>query len=93
MTQLFDRVVQVLSALDPTAGQRFTQTFTPQCEPHRQMYELNRFLRLQLGQLERPTYTERECLMDGISERDWLHNFRKQVAPTIVAEGLPAWKS
>jgi hypothetical protein len=71
------------------AATKMAQNFKP--NPTNALAETNRFLRTQLGMLPCSTTNERECLMDDVTEKEWLRLFNKHVAPTIAAYGLPAW--
>lgn len=93
MNSFFDSVVQCLSKHSNDAATKLAQ-FTPAMTGQNAtpVSHLNNYLRVQLGMLPCSTVSERECLMDDVSERDWLRLFNKHVAPTIAAYGLPAWK-
>lgn len=92
MSSFYDSVVQCLNKHSADAATKLAQHYQPPAEPATQLSEVNRYLRTQLGMLPCSTVSERECLMDNVSERDWLRLFNKHIAPTIVAYGLPAWK-
>lgn len=90
MSTFVDLVVQCLNKHSPDAASKFQQHFVaPATNP---IMAINNYLRVQLGMLACSTVNERECLMDDVSEREWLRLFNKHVAPTIAAYGLPAWK-
>lgn len=92
MSSFYDSVVNVLYKRDPSVSQKFQSSYNPQGEQRDSISNLNRYLRTQLGQLPVSTIAERECLMDNVSEKEWLRLFTKHVAPTVVAYGLPDWK-
>lgn len=92
MSSLHDSVSNVLHKLSPDAAIKFARFYKPQSNPATELFELNRYLRTQLGLLPCSTTNERECLMDNVTEKDWLRLFSKHVAPTIVTYGLPDWK-
>lgn len=90
MSSFYDSVLQCLNKHSTDAANKMAQYFTP--NPANALPEVNRYLRTQLGMLPCSTTNERECLMDNVTEKEWLRLFNKHVAPTIVAYGLPAWK-
>ena len=90
MSSFYDSVLQTLNKHSPDAATKMSQNFNP--NPDNALRETNRYLRTQLGMLPCSTTNERECLMDNVSEKEWLRLFNKHVAPTIAAYGLPAWK-
>lgn len=92
MQSLFESVVSSLNKLSPDAATKFAQHYNPAMLVQEQIPHLNRYLRIQLGLLPVNTIAERECLMDDVSQKEWLRLFNKHVAPTIVAYGLPDWK-
>ncbi|MNV32362.1 hypothetical protein D3C71_1236980 [compost metagenome] len=92
MNSFFQSVVQSLSKHSSDAADKLHRFYQPAQTPEHQVSHLNNYLRVQLGMLPCSTVSERECLMDDVSEREWLRLFNKHVAPTIAAYGLPAWK-
>lgn len=92
MSSFFDSVVQCLNKHSPDAADKLTRHYAPNPVVKNQVPELNNYLRVQLGMLPCSTVHERECLMDDISEREWVRLFNRHIAPTIVAYGLPDWK-
>jgi hypothetical protein len=92
MNSFFDSVVQCLSKHSNDAANKLSQHTPGAAVNVNPVTHLNNYLRVQLGQLSCSTIAERECLMDDVSEREWLRLFNKHVAPTIAAYGLPAWK-
>lgn len=52
---------------------------------------VNAFLRMELGSLSMDTVHVRRCLEDHIAEGDWLNNFKNEVLPFIISNGLPCW--
>lgn len=89
MSSFYDSVLQTLNKHSPDAAAKMAQNFNP--NPATALAETNRYLRTQLGMLPCSTTNERECLMDNVTEKEWLRLFNKHVAPTIAAYGLPAW--
>lgn len=89
MSSFYDSVVQCLNKHSTDAATKLVQHYPPLGQ---QIPDFNRYLRTQLGMLPCSTATERECLMDDVSEKEWLRLFNKHVAPTIVAYGLHDWK-
>jgi hypothetical protein len=93
MNPFFESVVQCLSKHSNDAATKLSQHAPAHAHNGASpMVHLNNYLRVQLGMLPCSTVNERECLMDDVTEREWLRLFNKHVAPTIVAYGLPAWK-
>lgn len=92
MSSFYDSVVQCLNKHSPDAANKFIQHYRPSPTAPSPIADVNNYLRVQLGMLPCSTVSERECLMDDVSEREWIRLFNKHVAPTIVAYGLPAWK-
>lgn len=88
MNPFFESVVQCLSKHSNDAANKLSQ----HAPAPGNLNGINNYLRVQLGMLPCSTVNERECLMDDVSEREWLRLFNKHVAPTIAAYGLPAWK-
>ncbi len=50
---------------------------------------LNRFWRLQLGNLRINTIDARECLVDCQDKQVWIENFATYILPVIVERHLP----
>lgn len=92
MSSFYENVLQCLSKHSVEAATQLHKHFKPSPVPEFQLPELNSHLRVQLGMLPCSTVSERECLMDNVTEKEWLRLFNKHVAPTIAAYGLPAWK-
>jgi hypothetical protein len=89
-----DSLVQVVSNMlqdrDPAAASRFETKFSQRPDnQHDELIELNRFWRGELASLPVSTISERECLIDLIDPKDWVHHFGQQVMPTVVRFGLP----
>ena len=93
-TTLADKVKECLSKRSPQAAEQWSQHYQSHVTGgfNTEVTAVNSYLRMQLGLLDCPTISERECLVDNITEKDWLRNFNKYVAPTIVEHGLPDWK-
>jgi hypothetical protein len=92
MNSFFDSVVQCLSKHSRDAATKLHHHTPSAALNVSPIAHINNYLRVQLGMLPCSTVAERECLMDDVSEREWLRLFNKHVAPTIAAYGLPAWK-
>lgn len=53
---------------------------------------VNMFLNVQIGLLNFDSYELRSYLDNHSGFNEWLHNFKKHVAPILVVYGLPIWK-
>jgi len=87
MSALAEKIHNCLTKHSPCVGAHWVAHNAPSDTLH----DVNRYLRLQLGLLEDSTTAARECLLDDISEKDWLRLFNKHVAPVVARCGLPAW--
>jgi hypothetical protein len=92
MNTFYDNVLQCLSKHSADAAAKMQAHFSPSADVPNPVITTNNYLRVQLGMLPCSTVNERECLMDDVTEKDWLRLFNKHVAPTIAAYGLPSWK-
>lgn len=80
-----------LASCSPQAADAFMRHYREAADPDpaAQISHANRFWRLQLGSVPYRTVEVRECLLDDCDPMDWIRMFAAQVAPTIVAFGLP----
>lgn len=88
MDTLSTKIQHCLTRHSPAIAQQWAQN-----APQDSLSNVNRYLRVQLGLLPVNTTEARECLLDDITEKDWLRHFRKYVAPVVAqCQGLSAWK-
>ncbi len=92
MNSLYNSVVTSINKRSPDCATKFVAHYQPTPVQADALIHMNRYLRMQLGLMPVPTIQERECLMDNVSEKEWLRLFNKHVVQTIVTYGLPDWK-
>ncbi|MNM78159.1 hypothetical protein D3C81_900490 [compost metagenome] len=88
MSSFIESVITAIHKRNPDVAIKFQRNY----RSGPSLSNMNGYLRTQLGLLPVNTTNERECLMDNVTEKEWLRLFSKHVAPTIVAYGLPDWK-
>lgn len=91
MGTLYNSVISSLNKRSSDVATKFVKHYQPTPVVTDQQVHLNRYLRMQLGLLPVNTIQERECLMDDVSEKEWIRLFNKHVVQTIVTYGLPDW--
>lgn len=90
---LREKIGQILEKESPQVAENWLKHYPSGNYPFEmEVVYVNNYLRHQLGQLPVDTIEERECLVDNITERDWLRHFERSVAMTIVVHGLPDWR-
>lgn len=88
MTHLSQEVEDLLTEQKQALGDVFRATFR---NTHGdEMVSLNKYFRIELSKAPVPTLDERECLIDDLSQAQWLKYFRGHVLPTLVRFNLPS---
>ncbi len=84
-------IYSALASSNPQSAEAFMRLYreAEDPDPAAQIANANRFWRMQLGSIAYQTVEIRECLIDNCDPMDWVRLFATQVAPTIVAFGLP----
>ncbi len=95
-SDLLNIVYWLIAARDEVLGRLFleainkeTNGIPPLIKEFEDMHILNRFWRLQLGNLRVDTIGARECLVDCKDKQIWVENFIAYVLPVIVDRHLP----
>lgn len=86
------RVSSILAKHSSNASQRFRRLFRNYAAAkadYNPVKLLNGFWRLQLGYLQRDTYTEREHLVENVDLDNWMTFFENKILPTVLEEDLP----